>query len=142
MQMRRPMRARAMHRGFTIIEILIVLVLIGVVLGIVANRMSGASVNAQVRATRIAIDTLGGKIETYSLDNGGPPQNLGDLVTKPGDASNWNGPYAKPAEIKDVWNHEFTYRAPGDDKDFDLCSMGPDGKTGGEGIKAADICNG
>jgi general secretion pathway protein G len=141
MRNRKSMPRQSAARGFTIIEILIVLVLIGVVLGIVANRMSGASVNAQVRASRISIDTLGGKIETYTLDNGTPPQNLADLVQKPGDASNWNGPYAKEAELKDVWGHEFVYRAPGTDKDFDLCSMGPDGKSGGDELKTKDICN-
>ena len=100
------------------------------------------AVRGKVNATRIAIDSLAGKVETYSLDNGSPPQRIEDLVQKPGDASNWQGPYAKEKELKDPWNHPFVYRYPGDKGgDFDLYSLGPDGKEGGEGLKGADIGN-
>jgi general secretion pathway protein G len=129
-------------RGFTLIEILVVMALIGIVLAIVANRLSGAGDAGKAKAAKIAVDSIAGKIEMYSLDNGTPPQRIEDLLTKPGDADNWNGPYAKESELKDPWNRPYVYRYPGDKGgDFDLYSLGGDGKEGGEGVKAADIGN-
>jgi general secretion pathway protein G len=129
-------------RGFSLIEILVVMALIGIVIALVANRIGDGAVRGKVNATKIAIDSISGKIETYALDNGGPPQRLEDLLTKSSDATNWNGPYAKEKELKDPWNHPFLYRMPGDKGgDYDIYSYGPDGKEGGEGLKAADIGN-
>ena len=129
--------------GFSLIEILVVMALIGIVIALVANKVGDGAVNGKVKATKIALDTLGGKIEMYSLDNGSPPANLQDLLAKPGTAENWNGPYAKEKELKDPWNHAFVYTVPGSKSggDYDLYSYGPDGKEGGEGLKAADIGN-
>ena len=134
--------ARAV-RGFSLIEILVVMALIGIVIALVASRVGDGAVRGKVNATKIAIDSISGKIETYALDNGNPPQRLEDLVNNPGgDAENWNGPYAKEKDLKDPWNRAFLYRYPGDrGGDYDLYSFGPDGKEGGEGLKAADIGN-
>jgi general secretion pathway protein G len=129
-------------RGFSLIEILVVMGLIGIVIALVASRVGDAAVRGRVNATKIAIDSLGGKLETYALDTGTYPQQLGDLLTKPADADDWAGPYAKEADLKDPWKHPFVYRYPGDKgENFDLYSYGPDGKEGGEGLKAADIGN-
>ena len=132
-----------MHRaqsGFSLIEIIIVLVLIGIVIALVADRVAGGAQTGKVRATKIQIDTLSGKIETFALDNGSAPDRLEDLVNKPGAADSWMGPYAREKELIDTWNNPIVYRKPGTNgRDFDLYSMGPDGKEGGEGIKAADI---
>ena len=137
-----PAVQRRAARGFSLIEILVVMALIGIVIALVANRIGDGAVRGKVNATKIAIDSLAGKIETHALDNGSPPQRIEDLVQKPGDASNWQGPYAKEKELKDPWNHPFVYRYPGDKGgDFDLYSLGPDGKEGGEGLKGADIGN-
>jgi len=138
-------QARVAHavRGFSLIEILVVMALIGIVIALVASRVGDGAVRGKVNATKIAIDSISGKIETYALDNGNPPQRLEDLVNNPGgDAENWNGPYAKEKDLKDPWNRAFLYRYPGDrGGDYDLYSFGPDGKEGGEGLKAADIGN-
>lgn len=130
-------------RGFSLIEILVVMALIGIVIALVASRVGDGAVRGKVNATKIAIDSISGKVETYALDNGNPPQRLEDLVNNPGgDAENWNGPYAKEKDFKDPWNRPFIYRYPGDKGgDYDIYSYGPDGKEGGEGLKAADIGN-
>jgi general secretion pathway protein G len=126
--------------GFSLIEILVVMALIGIVIALVANRIGDGAVRGKVNATKIAIDSIGGKIETYQLDNGSLPDRLEDLVNKPGSADNWSGPYAKEKELLDPWNHAFVYRKSGsEDGDYELYSLGPDGKEGGEGLKSADI---
>ena len=131
------------QRGFSLIEILVVMALIGIVIALVASRIGDGAVRGKVNATKIALDSLSGKIETYALDNGAPPARLEDLVTKPGTADNWNGPYAKDKDLKDPWNHAFVYVVPGAKSggDYDIYSLGPDGREGGEGLKAADIGN-
>lgn len=129
-------------RGFSLIEILVVMGLIGIVIALVASRIGDGAVRGRVNATKIAIDSLSGKIETYSLDNGSYPTRLEDLISAPGGVDGWAGPYAKEKDLKDPWNNAFQYRLPGSKGgDYDLYSMGPDGKEGGEGLKAADIGN-
>lgn len=130
-------------QGFSLIEILVVMALIGIVIALVASRIGDGAVRGKVNATKIAIDSLSGKIETYALDNGGPPSSLQDLLAKPGTADNWNGPYAKEKDLKDPWQHPFVYSVPGSKSggDYDIYSLGPDGREGGEGLKAADIGN-
>jgi general secretion pathway protein G len=142
------MTARHLHRpalaqrGFSLIEILVVMALIGIVIAIVANRIGDGATRGKVQAARMSIDSLAGKLEMYALDNGGPPARLEDLLAKPGNASNWNGPYAKASELKDPWQRDFIYRVPPQKgEQFDLYSMGPDGQEGGEGLKGADIGN-
>ena len=131
---------RAVH-GFSLIEILVVMALIGIVIALVASRVGDGAVRGKVNATKIAIDSVSGKIETYALDNGNPPQRLEDLINNPGgEAENWNGPYAKEKDLKDPWNHEFVYVRPGEHGEYDLSSLGNDGKSGGEKF-AKDIHN-
>ena len=69
---------------------------------------------------------LAGKIEGYALDNGSPPTRLEDLITKPGNAANWMGPYAKESDLKDPFGHPFQYKAPGEHGDFDIMFLGKD----------------
>jgi general secretion pathway protein G len=129
-------------RGFTLIEILVVMALIGIVLALVANKVAEGAVKGKREATKIALSNLSGSIQTYSLDVGNPPARLEELLAKPGNASNWNGPYVKEKELKDPWNHPFVYHYPSTHGgDFDLYSLGPDGKEGGEGLRASDITN-
>ena len=121
--------------GFTLIEMIAVLVLIGIVMGVVANRVGDSINRGKVNAGIAQMRSLATKVENYALDNGGPPASLNDLVTRPSSASNWNGPYATESALKDPFGHPFQYKAPGDDgRDFDIVFLGKDGQPGGDGL--------
>lgn len=123
-------------QGFSLIEMLAVIVLIGIVAGIVVQQV-GKNVNkGKYGAGKAQVQSLSGKIEGYSLDNGRPPQQLQDLVTRPGDASNWQGPYAKESDLKDPFGGDFQYKMPGDHGEFDIIFLGQDGQPGGDGVNA------
>ncbi len=79
---------------------------------------------------------LAGDVESYSLDNGGPPARLEDLMAKPGNASNWQGPYGKESDLKDPFGGQFQYKAPGEHGDFDIIFLGKDHQAGGDGVNA------
>ena len=125
-----PLRAA----GFTLIEMIAVLVLIGVVMAIVGGRVMQNFQSGQYKAGVAGVKSLEMKVQAYNLDNGSNPQSLNDLVNRPGSVANWNGPYAKPADIKDPFGHPFMYKAPGDHGDFDIVFLGKDGAPGGDGL--------
>ena len=120
--------------GFTLIEMMAVLVLIGVVMAIVGGRVFQNFQNAQYKAAVAQVHSIEMKVQAYVLDNGTAPQTLNDLITRPGNATNWNGPYAKEADLKDPFGHPFQYKAPGDHGDFDIIFLGKDGAPGGDAL--------
>ena len=120
--------------GFTLIEMMAVLVLIGVVMAIVGGRVFQNFQNAQYKAAVAQVHSTEMKVQAYVLDNGTSPQTLNDLISRPGNAANWNGPYAKEADLKDPFGHPFQYKAPGDHGDFDIIFLGKDGAPGGDGL--------
>lgn len=122
----------AVARGFSLIEILIVLVLIGVVAGMVARNVAGGRQKGLYNAAKTQVQQLSGKIEEYALDAGSPPDSIDALVTQPGDSQNWNGPYSKEKDLKDPWGTKLQYRYPGEHGDYDLWTFGSDKKEGGE----------
>jgi general secretion pathway protein G len=137
----RPSRSRALvarsrQTGFSLLEIIIVLILIGGILALVGNRLLGGADRGKANLARSQVQTLAGKIENYQLDTGSLPQRLDDLVVAPQNAPNWLGPYAKEAELKDPWGNPIEYRAPGETQAFDLISLGKDGKVGGSSVDA------
>jgi general secretion pathway protein G len=125
---------RRMHRqaGFSLIEILAVVALIGMVVAFAVNQIGDNAQRARWSLAKSQLQTLGAKIEQYELDNGSPPQRLEDLLKAPANAAQWNGPYAKESELKDPWQNPFVYRAPGTNGAFDLTSLGADKKPGGD----------
>ena len=130
-------RAFAQHSriaGFTLIEMIAVLVLIGIVMTIVGGKVMQNFQNGEYKAGVAGTHSLEMKVQAYMLDNGSPPASINDLVTRPGNASNWNGPYAKPSDLKDPFQHPFQYKAPGDHGDFDILFLGKDGQPGGDGL--------
>ncbi|MBS0438085.1 MAG: type II secretion system major pseudopilin GspG [Proteobacteria bacterium] len=120
--------------GFTLIEMIAVLVLIGIVMTIVGGKVMQNFQNGEYKAGVAGVHSLEMKVQAFMLDNGSPPQSLNDLVTRPGNATNWNGPYAKEADLKDPFQHPYFYKAPGDHGDFDIIFYGKDGQPGGDGL--------
>lgn len=121
------------QRGFTILEIVIVFVLIGSLLAFVVPKIYTQMGQAQTRDAGLRIQSLAGNIELYRLEVGKYPENLQALVRQPPGAEKWNGPYAKEADLKDPWGNDYRYAVPGAGKPYDLISLGADGREGGEG---------
>jgi general secretion pathway protein G len=127
--------SRAAQTGFSLIEIIIVVVLIGGIVAFAASRILGGSDRAKANLAKSQVQTLAEKVQQYESDTGALPASLNDLVQS--DASGWLGPYARAPELNDPWAHPFVYKAPGEDnKPFDLLSLGKDGKPGGTSVDA------
>ncbi len=123
------------QRGFTMIEILLVVIIIGILVSLIAPRLAGRSEEARRQAAKA--DIMGGlalAIDLYEADNGKYPAQLADLIKDPGSLLNWRGPYVKKGIAKDPWGSEYVYSAPGTyNKDsYDLFSIGADRKEGTE----------
>jgi general secretion pathway protein G len=126
-------------RGFTLLELLVVMVIIGLLAGYVGPKFFGQIGKSEVKAAKAQVDALQKALDQYRIDMGRYPsteQGLNVLVTKPSDEPRWAGPYLSKAVPKDPWQHEFVYRAPGEHGDYDLLSYGRDGRPGGEGEDA------
>ena len=125
---------KASQAGFSLIEIILVVVLIGGILAFAGSRILGGGDRAKVNLAKAQVQTLAEKVQQYAQDTGGLPGSLDDLVKS--SATGWLGPYAKDAELKDPWNHPYVYAAPGEGKPFDLTSLGADGQAGGDSVNA------
>jgi general secretion pathway protein G len=128
--------APSRQAGFSLIEIILVVVLIGGIVAFAATRILGGGDRAKVSLAKAQVQTLGEKVQQFEMDTGSLPPSLDDLVSS--SASGWLGPYAKEAELKDPWGTTFEYRAPGESRAFDIVSLGADRRAGGESV-AADI---
>jgi general secretion pathway protein G len=128
---------RARQRGMTLIEILVVLVLIGIVLGIVGGNFIGKGEKAKADAAKIEIGQISQTLDLYKLEVGRYPtsqEGLQALISAPAGVSNWNGPYWKKSAVpKDPWGNEYRYASPGSKGAYEIVSLGADGKEGGEG---------
>lgn len=131
----RPSR-RAAQGGFSLIEIILVVVLMGGIVAFAATRILGGGDRARVNLAKAQVQTLAEKVQQYEMDTGTLPQTLDALVTSPGNASGWLGPYAKPAELNDPWNTPFEYRVPGASQPFEIVSYGADRQSGGDSVNA------
>ena len=129
--------AQPRHRGMTLIEILVVLVLIGVVLSVVGGKFIQQGELAKGKAAKIEIGQIGQTLDLFKLEIGRYPtsqEGLQALITAPAGISNWNGPYWKRASVpKDPWGNDYIYTFPGAHGAYDIVSYGADGKEGGEG---------
>lgn len=132
------------QQGFTLLEILVVVVIIGLLAGIVAPRLFKSVGKSEVTTARAQIEALGKALDQYRLDSGDYPstqQGLAALNTRPPGDTRWDGPYLKKAVPLDPWGQPYIYRYPSEHgADFDLSSWGRDRAAGGTG-DAADIVN-
>lgn len=125
--------------GFTLVELLLVLVILALIGGLVLPGIIGKAEGAKIKAAASQVDRISMAVESYYLDTGSIPESLDALVDEPGDADGWNGPYIKRSLLKDPWGRDYEYRQPGEHgQNFDILSFGPDGQPGGED-KNADI---
>ena len=129
-------------RGFTLIELLIVMVILGLLASLVGPRLFGQLDSSKIKAARTQIEMVGAALDTYRLDMSQYPsteQGIRALSDKPADqaeALKWRGPYLKKRVDKDPWGHSYVYKAPGEKADYELSSLGADGKEGGSGDNA------
>jgi general secretion pathway protein G len=130
------------RRSFTMVELLLVLVILAVLAAIVVPKFAGRSEQARITAAKTEISGVETALDAFEVDNGYYPQGdngLLQLTEKPSDTANWKGPYLKKPIFNDPWQRPYIYTCPGkyNVSGFDLMSMGPDGKAGGND----DICN-
>ena len=122
--------------GFSLIELLVVLVILGLIGGLVVPDIIGNTEKAKYKAAVAKIVSLSGAVDRYYLDNGQPPNRLEELVNDPGNADFWDGPYIKSSELTDPWGNEWVYNYPGDHGEYDITTYAKDQTQGGEGLNA------
>ena len=141
----RKARQDTAQSGFTLVEILVVITIIGLIMGLVGPRVLGYLGESKVKAAQIQIESFSSALDLFYLDAGRYPstaEGLTALVRRPGGTTSWNGPYLKNGQVpNDPWGHPYIYRAPGERGAYDIISYGSDGQEGGTGT-AADIRNG
>lgn len=132
----RSFAGHASH-GFTLLELLVVLVILGLLASLVGPRVMKHVGESKSKTAMLQIEELAAALEVYYLDTGEHPtseQGLEVLVRAPAGLSTWNGPYLRKEVIrKDPWGRDYQYRSPGEHGPFDLYSQGADGAEGGEG---------
>ena len=129
------------QNGFTLLELLVVIVIIGLLAGYVAPRYFSQVGKSEIQVARAQIEAIEKALDQYRLDNRRYPsaeEGLTALTARPSTAANWSGPYLKKAVPADPWGRPYVYRVPGSKGEFDLFSYGRDGKAGGSG-EDADI---
>lgn len=134
---RTRMRSQRHQRGFTLVEILVVITIIGLIMGLVGPRVLNYLTESKAKAAKIQIESFSSALDLYFLDTGRYPSGndgLGALVKRPGTTVAWNGPYLKGGIVPtDPWGNPYVYRSPGQHGTYDIVSYGADGQEGGSG---------
>jgi len=139
----RDLGVRRRMSGFNLLELLVVMVIIGLLVGYVGPKYFSQIGKSEVKATRAQLDGFEKALEQYRIDTGHFPsseQGLRALFAKPNNEPKWAGPYLKKTPPPDPWGNAYQYKSPGEHGDFDLYSYGKDGRVGGGG-EDADITN-
>lgn len=135
-------RRRKSEGGYTLVELLVVITIIGLIVALVGPRVLGYLGDSKVKTAKIQIQGFSSALDLFYLDAGRYPsssEGLNALVQRPGNVSTWNGPYLKGGTVPlDPWGKAYAYRAPGQHGPFDIVSLGSDGQEGGTGT-AADV---
>ena len=138
-----PSLRRTAEAGFTLVEMLVVITIIGLIMGLVGPRVLTYLSESKVKAAKIQIESLSAALDLYYLDNGRYPsasEGLTALVQRPAAAAAWNGPYLKTGAVPaDPWGHPYMYAAPADHAPYEIVSYGPSGPEGGASDPATTI---
>jgi general secretion pathway protein G len=130
------------QHGFTLVEMLVVITIIGLIMGLIGPRVLNYLSESKVKAAKIQMQSFGSALDLFYLDAGRFPstaEGLTALVRQTPGVAGWNGPYLKGGNVpNDPWNHLYIYRSPGERGAYEIVSYGSDGQEGGTGI-AADI---
>src|SRR5271168_3894512 len=122
--------------GFTLVEMLVVITIIGLIMGLVGPRVLNYLAESKVKAARIQVESLSASVDLYYLDNGHYPaesDGLDALVRRPAGDDGWNGPYLKTVQTPmDPWGHPYLYKTPGEHAPYEVSSYGPAGPSGGD----------
>jgi general secretion pathway protein G len=139
---KRARRRNVGQDGFTLVEMLVVITIIGLIMGLIGPRVLNYLSESKVKAARIQLQSFSSALDLFYLDAGRFPstsEGLAVLVQRTAGVSAWNGPYLKGGSLpNDPWNHAYIYRSPGERGPYEIISYGADGQEGGSGI-AADI---
>jgi len=135
-------RVRGGEAGFTLVEILVVITIIGLIMALVGPRVLNYLAESKVKAARIQVESFASSLDLFYLDAGRYPttsEGLAALAARPGGIDAWNGPYLRTGQVpSDPWGRPYVYRSPGEHGPYDIVSYGADGQQGGTGT-AADI---
>jgi general secretion pathway protein G len=130
------------QQGFTLVEMLVVITIIGLIMGLIGPRVLNYLSESKVKAAKIQLQSFGGALDLFYLDAGRFPstaEGLTALVRPAPGVAAWNGPYLKGGNIpNDPWSHGYVYRSPGEHGPYEIISYGADGQEGGSGV-AADV---
>jgi general secretion pathway protein G len=139
---KRECRHNVGEAGFTLVEMLVVITIIGLIMGLIGPRVLNYLNESKVKTARIQLQSFSGALDLFYLDAGRYPstsEGLAALVQRTPGVAAWNGPYLKGGSLPtDPWKHPYIYRSPGDRAPYEIISYGSDGQEGGSGI-AADI---
>ncbi|MCP3395140.1 type II secretion system major pseudopilin GspG [Bradyrhizobium sp. CCGB12] len=128
------------QEGFTLVEMLVVIAIIGLIMGLIGPRVLNYLSESKVKTARIQLQSFSSALDLFYLDAGRFPstaEGLAALVRRTPGVAAWNGPYLKGGNVpSDPWNHTYLYRAPGEHGPYDIVSYGADGQEGGSGTSA------
>ena len=131
---------REAERGFTLVEMLVVITIIGMIMGLIGPRVLNYMSESRVKTAKIQIQSFGSSLDLFYLDVGRYPttsEGLAALVKPTSSVAGWSGPYVKGGVIpNDPWNNPYVYRSPGEHGPYDILSYGADGQEGGSGLAA------